>query len=155
MFKEATSNIIKVIEKFDKQNVGWVDNTVQSYLFSNSKIFTILPESELLRLYDNVPRLAKAQTIMGNRIVYGNYVDGYDIIDSNGQGVRFDYTTALISKKFDEEVIPTSTSTGQYSIEIPSLSIPNSIINIDLNNIALKKGSQIVINLVSFQMLYI
>jgi hypothetical protein len=148
LFKEATSNIIKVIEKFDKQNVGWVDNTVQSYLFSNSKIYTILPESELLRLYDNVPRLAKAQTIMGNRLMYGNYVDGYDIIDSNGQGVRFDYTTALISKKFDEEVIPTSTSTGQYSIEIPSLSIPNSIINIDLNNIALKKGSQIVINLV-------
>jgi hypothetical protein len=145
LFKEATSNVIKVIEKFDKQNVGWADNTVQSYLFSNSKIYTILPESELLRLYDNVPRLAKAQTIMGNRLMYGNYVDGYDIIDSNGQDVRFDYTAALISEKFTVQELTTSTSSGNYTIETP-LVVPDAILNIDLTGVDLKDGYVINMN---------
>jgi hypothetical protein len=139
LFKEATSNIIKVIEKFDKQNVGWADNTVQSYLFSNSKIYTILPESELLRLYDNVPRLAKAQTIMGNRLMYGNYVDGYDLVDSSGLPVRFDYTAALISEQFNISVLTTTTTSGSYTIETP-LVVPSSILEIDLGNIDLKDG---------------
>jgi hypothetical protein len=148
LFKEATSNVIKVIEKFDKQVVGWIDNTIQTYQFVNSKIFTILPESELLRLYDNVPRLAKAQTIMGNRIMYGNYVDGYDLVDSNKSPVNFDFVTSLVSTEFEAVPIPTSTSTGQYNIEIPSLSIPDSVINIDLTGVSLKKGNEIVVNLV-------
>jgi hypothetical protein len=148
LFKEATSNIIKVIEKFDKQVVGWLDNTIQTYQFINSKIFTILPESELLRLYDNVPRLAKAQTIMGNRIMYGNYVDGYNLVDANKSPVNFDFTASLISTEFEAFPIPTDTSTGQYDIQIPSLSIPDSILDIDLTGVPLNKGNEIVINLV-------
>ena len=75
------TGIIKVIEELDKEELGLVDNDEQTYTFSNSKIFTVLPNSEILRLYDNVPRLAEAQTIMGNRLVYGNYVDGYDLLE--------------------------------------------------------------------------
>ncbi|MFO0089706.1 MAG: hypothetical protein ACK518_02755, partial [bacterium] len=65
LFKDMNSNVIKVIEKVNKNDRGLTDNANFQYLFSNSKIFTILPEAELLRLYDNVPLLAKAQTIMG------------------------------------------------------------------------------------------
>ncbi|MFN9955960.1 MAG: hypothetical protein ACK55I_22920, partial [bacterium] len=52
LFKEAGTNIIKVIEKLDKATLGIVNNANVTYQFSNSKIFTILPESEILRLYD-------------------------------------------------------------------------------------------------------
>ena len=65
IFKFADSNILNVIEKFNKLNYGWPNNTIQTQTFSNSKIYTILPDAELLRLYDNVPRTAKAQTLMG------------------------------------------------------------------------------------------
>ena len=145
LFKEATSNVIKVIEKFDKQVVGWIDNTIQTYQFSNSKIFTILPESELLRLYDNVPRLAKAQTIMGNRLMYGNYVDGYDLIDSNGFPVNFDYETELIATEFKKTELSTSLSNGTYNIELP-LTVPDSILNIDFTGIPLNQGSILTLN---------
>lgn len=149
LFKGATSNIIKVIEKFNKQDMSWSDNTDQVYLFSNSKIFTILPESELLRLYDNVPRLAKAQTIMGNRMMYGNYVDGYDLVDKNLQDVNFDYTTELISDEIGIYSIPYYTSTGYYTFQNyapPPLAVANSILNIDFSNIPLTQGSLLTIN---------
>ena len=74
-FKFANSNIINVIEKFDKDDFGWPDNSIQTQTFTNSKIYTTLPDTELLRLYDNVPLIAKGQTIMGNRLIYGNYED--------------------------------------------------------------------------------
>jgi hypothetical protein len=146
LFKEATSNVIKVIEKYNKQDVGWGDNTVQSYLFSNSKIYTILPESELLRLYDNVPRLAKAQTIMGNRIMYGNYVDGYDLVDANGYPTKLEYSTQLVTEEIVPELIPTATySSGNYTINGP-VTINDCVLNIDLSGVPLKQGNTLIID---------
>jgi hypothetical protein len=140
LFKQATSNIIKVIEKIDKVSAGLSDNTTYTYFFNNSKIFTILSESELLRLYDNVPRLAKAQTIMGNRLMYGNYVDGYDV------PTRMDYFTQLVSEDISVEQVPSSLSNGPYLIDGSHFS-SNSIIFIDFANIPLVQGSLITITI--------
>ena len=35
--------------------------------------------NQLLRPWDNVPRAAKAQEIVGNRIVYANYLQNYNL----------------------------------------------------------------------------
>jgi hypothetical protein len=64
---------------------------LRALTFSNGDIYTILSEGEILRLYDNVPRLAKAQTIMGNRIMYGNYLEGYDLKDVDGRDIQLTY----------------------------------------------------------------
>jgi len=55
LYKESTSSVIKVIDKLSKNLEGYSDNTNYSLAFDNSKIFTVLPSVELLRLYDNVP----------------------------------------------------------------------------------------------------
>ena len=96
LFKESDSGTIKVIEKLNKQDLNYLDNTNYTYLFTDSKIFTILSEGEILRLYDNVPLLAKTQTLMGNRIMYGNYVEGYDL-KRGGQNTRLSYTVDVNS----------------------------------------------------------
>jgi hypothetical protein len=138
LFKQATSNIIKVIEKIDKVSAGLSDNTTYTYFFNNSKIFTILSESELLRLYDNVPRLAKAQTIMGNRLMYGNYVDGYDV------PTRMDYFVQLISEEINNIVLPTTLNIGPYVIDGPYF-VNNSLLSIDFSGVNLVEGSLITI----------
>lgn len=97
LFKEMDKNYINVIEKLDKVGLGLADNTTYQYTFSNSKIYTVLPESELLRLYDNVPHKAKAQTIMGNRLMYGNYEEGYDLRDKDGGEIRLTYYTTQVN----------------------------------------------------------
>lgn len=101
-FKLSNSNVVHVIEKFDKSEEGWGNNEVKSVQFSNQKIFTTLPESELLRMFDNVPKLAKEQTLMGNRIMYGNYTDGYDI-DTN-----VDYSLSLVSELIGDSELETT-----------------------------------------------
>ena len=55
VFKFSTSQSVNVIERFNKVNEGWLDDTEQTITFTNKKIYTALPEEQLLRLYDNVP----------------------------------------------------------------------------------------------------
>jgi hypothetical protein len=129
LFKEANSNVIKVIKKLSKSNLGYADYDYVTYTFDNSEIFTILPESEILRLYDNVPRFAKAQTIMGNRLMYGNYVDGYDLIDRNKEPIKLEYSTEVISKEIGSTQLIDSTSNGEYTIDGTHV-IPSSIFDI-------------------------
>ena len=140
LFKQSNNNVIKVIEKINKADAGLADDQIYQFSFNNSKIFTVLSEAEILRLYDNVPRFAKAQTIMGNRLMYGNYVEGYDLIDTNGQPIRLEYSAKLESKDIGSTNVPDETDSGDYQIDGP-LSIPNSVVYIDLDNIDLVEGS--------------
>ena len=137
LFKDADDPIIRVIEKFDKKDKGWGDNISKTYTFDNSKIYTILPDSEILRLYDNVPRFAKAQTMMSNRLIYGNYVDGYDLLDSNNKKVKLNYFTELISEKISQLAITDSNSSVSYSIDPynPPLTYSDGIVNFDLSSL--------------------
>lgn len=144
LFKEAQSNVIKVIEKLDKQQLGLSDNTNYTYTFTNSKIFTVLPESELLRLYDNVPLLAKAQTIMGNRLMYGNYVEGYDIIDDNGNPVKLEYEADLVSELVDFTSLNDSVASSNYLFG-STQAIDDSAVYVDLAGVDLVEGASITV----------
>jgi hypothetical protein len=145
LFKQSANNIIKVIEKLDKDPLG-ANNTEMQYTFSSSKIFTILNSSELLRLYDNVPRYAQAQTIMGNRLMYGNYIDGYNLIDKFGVPVKFEYFTSLITEPIGTSSIPDNQESANYSIDGPQ-TIPNAATFIDLSGKTLAEGSLISIQI--------
>jgi hypothetical protein len=145
LFKESNSNIIKVIEKIDKANAGLADDTDYQYSFNNSKIFTVLNEAEILRLYDNVPLFAKAQTIMGNRLLYGNYVEGYDMVDVNGQSVILEYEANLITEEIGSINIPDALGNGEYTID-GAETIDDSIVYFDLAGVDLKAGSFVSVN---------
>jgi len=146
LFKESNKNIIKIIEKINKADLGLADNQVYQFSFNNSKIFTVLSEAEILRLYDNVPLFAKAQTIMGNRLMYGNYVEGYDLVDKNGQPIKFEYNANFITEEIGLINVPDNTQTGAYEINGP-LSIPDSVVYIDLAGANLVAGSFITLDI--------
>jgi len=46
---------------------------------TKESVYSVLPENQLLRHYDNVPYKAKALDAVGNRIVFGNYTDGLNV----------------------------------------------------------------------------
>jgi len=62
------------------------------YEYNSEKPYKVLPEKQLLRVSDKTPVRAKAQEIVGNRLVYGNITQGYDLPldDNNRKGI--DYT---------------------------------------------------------------
>ena len=143
LFKEDTNSTIKVIEKFDKQELGIADNTDFSVTFDNGKIYTILPSYEILRLYDNVPRFAQAQTMMGNRLMYGNYIDGYDLKDANNNLTKLEYSAEVVTSDILIKEINTRRDTGIYNIDAAALLHPvvDSVVYIDLTGIPLLRGS--------------
>ena len=136
LYKQTTSNVIYVIKRYVKEDFGWADNDFITVQFTNSEIYTTLGSDELLRLYDNVPRVAKAQTIQGNRLMYGNYIDGYDIRKSeNGSLISIDYNLTGISEEIAGTVLGDATnpsvSSGNYTIGAPYTQA-NSVLTWDL-----------------------
>jgi len=138
LYKDSNTNVIYVIERYNKSDLGWADNIQKSLTFTNSKIYTTLGSDELLRQYDNVPRIAKAQTIQGNRLVYGNYVDGYDIVNENGAKIPIDYITNHLIQDIGAEELaaPVSGNGVNYTVGQPGTGTFNeSLITFDLSNI--------------------
>ena len=55
---------------------------IQTYGYVNIEsemIHAMLPANQLLRSWDNIPRKALAQEVVANRLVYGNYLQNYNM----------------------------------------------------------------------------
>jgi len=111
-----------------------------SYVVTTENISHALPENQILRGYDNVPRNALAQEITGSRIVYGNYVQGYTpstkipnvIADYNSRNNYDEYSyksyysrnrskQSITSNSFDNKGLPSVKSQRNYQIGISFL----------------------------------
>lgn len=73
LYKEANNANIYIYKT--------ITNVTASVSLSITKesVYSVLPENQLIRQYDNVPYKAKALDIIGNRLVFGNYVDGIEL----------------------------------------------------------------------------
>ena len=55
------------------------------YEITVENIYAALPSNQMLRPWDNVPRQALSQEITANRVVYGNYLQNYNLLDTLGE----------------------------------------------------------------------
>mgnify|MGYP001946430431 CR=1 FL=1 len=123
--KQSNSNVPVIVETFNKQDLGWQDNEKQNFNFYNNKVYTALPEKELYRHYDNVPRKAKALTIPSNLPLFGNYLEGYNLIKADGNKMILDYNISFNSYDSDDgfEFVSSFNNTSTFStfqLDIPS-----------------------------------
>ena len=104
------------------------------YVITTENIHKALPDNQFLRPWDNVPKKAVAQEVSGNRIVYGNYTQGYDLkfqpivsADYGDRAIAGNYSYPKTSFSFAEEFgsisnntdprIYTGEATPGYTIE--------------------------------------
>ena len=83
LYTESNSPEIYKVDSVRKDSTidfNWKKN---KYVISKENIYSLLEEKQLLRQWDNVPKKALAQEIVGNRIVYANYEQGYDLENQN------------------------------------------------------------------------
>jgi hypothetical protein len=110
---------VYIVDNYNKQDLNISDNSRYEILtFSASKIYTPLESSEVTRLFDNVPLTAKAQDIVGNRLLYGNYVQFRDIINSYNQKIIPQYGLNLQYEGIVNEPKKTFRSDRDYEIGI-------------------------------------
>jgi len=57
--------------------------TATTFAITSELIYNVISSEQTIRPYDNVPKKAKSQEIIGNRIVYGNYTQNYDVTDNS------------------------------------------------------------------------
>jgi ribosomal protein L35AE/L33A len=92
LYKESDTNniyIVKTIEFEDEEwlargsdintNAGDFARTKGALLITSEMVKSAIESNQILRPWDNVPRKAKAQELVGNRIVYANYVQNYNL----------------------------------------------------------------------------
>ena len=66
--------------------VGRVDGAeIVDFKFANDGVYTILSQEEQNKLYNAVPRSAKAQTVQDGRLLFGNYIEGYSAPNVAGE----------------------------------------------------------------------
>lgn len=94
--KESGSNTAYIVDNYNKSNESWGNNTTETITFDNSRIYQALDSNQLTRVYDNVPITAETLEIIGNRIVFGNYTEGYDLTYS-GSDIALSFTLDYVS----------------------------------------------------------
>lgn len=116
LFKYSNSSVVYKVDQFVKTEESWSDNiSIPAPIrFTNSKVFSVLPEDQYFRSYDNVPEEVTAATMAGNRVMFANYKEGKNLIDKNGNPVVMDYTVGVSSIAPQSATLPitklTSTS---------------------------------------------
>ena len=76
-------------------------------------IHNVLPSNQLLRPWDNVPRKALAQEISGNRLIYANYLQGYNV-DAHDSVLRANVVSQNITGAGYPEQMDATSVYGYY-----------------------------------------
>jgi len=86
LYTESISSTIYILKTLNIPLDQRGKNYLNDITISERSIGTALPNSQLNRHFDSVPRFAKAQESTANRIMYGNYVSKYnqEELDING-----------------------------------------------------------------------
>ena len=72
------------------------------YSITSDTIYGILPENQLLRPFDNVPKKAKAQDFTAGRLIYGNYTQNLSINLDKGVNLNIDFEDRKIQDVNDD-----------------------------------------------------
>lgn len=141
--KNTVADVSKIIvyakrvngQFFEIKELDNLNNTSSSVVqFTDNVIGSFLSDTDRKKIYDNVPQLARSQSIAGNRLMYGNYTEGYENTDT------------------DTEIIPNYHAAPEvYNLEVElndSISARFKDFTIDYTNIpsVIPSGSKIAIN---------
>ena len=77
IYKETGSTTLYVVESKPVTTTA----TLVNFFYESQDPFRTLPPDQLTRVYDAVPRVAKTQELAGGRIVYGNFLQNYNVPD--------------------------------------------------------------------------
>jgi len=87
--KQSNNNLVYLVDTLkDDETSLEIDTDIISH---------VIDGNQLLRHWDNVPKKALAQEITGNRLVYGNYTQGYTIPKNQEPRIFADYEPSSIT----------------------------------------------------------
>ena len=97
VMKDSRNKNVNIVTSINRKDFISKGQT-HTYTFRNNKVYTILPDAQVNRLFDNVPLSAKSQEIIGRRIVYGNYKQFFDLKNVNNQKITPDFSLRAVNE---------------------------------------------------------
>ena len=75
IYKQSDQTSLKVLDSKDASAWGDIIYKYYRYNYKSEKPYKTLPDTALLRVYDQTPLRSLGQEVAGNRVIYGNYID--------------------------------------------------------------------------------
>ena len=151
---DSRSKNIFIVGSFNKQELNIANETSYTFnKFSNNKTYSTLPSDQIGRLFDNVPLTAKAQDIVGSRLMFGNYTEFYDVTDakfklevvSNVDGIFPTVNNPLNTLRSNRDYEVGIVYTDEYGRMSTVMDAPNNTIYIPPTNSATANGIKVTI----------
>lgn len=99
--KDSRNTNTLIVTSIDKSTLLSAQTTYK-YTFKNNKVYAVLPQTQVTRLFDNVPLSARAQDLIGSRIVYGNYKQFFDLKRPSGEPIIPKFTMSVQSTAIEK-----------------------------------------------------
>ena len=94
------------VKSFDYEHDGVA--TTYDFNFDNDLIGTAASKDVQIKQFDDVPERAEAQTIIDNRLLYGNYLSGFDNVDISASFVPQHNERPEDFKTYNIQVLPST-----------------------------------------------
>ena len=146
LYKETNKTAVYTVKTLRKSDGYplWPDtnnypDSRGEFELATDMIHAVVPANQLLRPWDNVPRKALGQEITANRLVYANYLQGYDIpkeptintsfahVDINEEGNTYPLPSVKTMRDYQVGVV----FSDRFGRETPVLTNKDSSIRLD------------------------
>ena len=149
LYKESNSPIVYIVDSITPEDDAWTTTPSESlpalygngeYNITSDTIYKATSSNQLLRGFDSVPKKALAQEVVGNRIVYGNYMQNINVKEIN---LNFEYSGLNYPAELFDEIGVSSIKTlrkyqlgvvyeDEYGRQTPVLTNKNAVINLPI-----------------------
>jgi hypothetical protein len=130
LYKESDGLAIQIVDSIDIEDSIITSNSTNKfeYSYKSTKPIRTLPEKETTRVSDKVPIRAMTQSIVGNRVVYGNF------IDKHSSPLNLDYSTKVYQRFATYNSVPYRSpayqsglgpGAGVFNANFSTVSLPN------------------------------
>lgn len=112
LYKESDNNLIRAVELVDLKDTDSASGVYQ-FKYKSTLPYKTLPNDQSTRVYDNVPLSAKAQEIVSNRVVYGNFVENRKLPNHNSGTSGLNFSVGL-DVKYDISAFAGNSDLNNY-----------------------------------------
>jgi len=96
LYKENSNQNIYTIQSIKTSDPEYTAGTNGEVEITSETVYKVLPSLQALRPWDNVPIKAKAQAMSANRIMYGNYVENFNMKDTENNDISVKFNVSII-----------------------------------------------------------
>ena len=92
LYNESDALAVRVLDTIPVTDDSITSNStnIYTYNYNSEKPFRTLPEPDVVRVFDVCPVRAKTQSVSGNRVIYGNFLDKHTPPENLNYNTRLD-----------------------------------------------------------------